>query len=58
MGWALFVEAALLCSRYASFFGLRLNGQFLFLTASAHLIFGATLGFYCRSSLAPAQILA
>ncbi len=57
MGWALFVETALLCSRYASFFGLQLNSQFLFLTASAHLIFGATLGSYCRRKLAPAPAL-
>ncbi len=44
VAWALAVEAALLVSRYADFFGLPLNGRFVFLTATAHLVFGLTLG--------------
>ncbi len=46
--WAVFVETMLLLTPYAAFFGLRLNARFLFLTASAHLVFGAVLGLYCR----------
>ena len=42
--WALFVETVLLLTPYASFFGLKLNGKFIFYTASAHLIFGLVLG--------------
>ncbi len=49
--WAVFVEAMLLLTPYATSFGLKLNGRFLFLTATAHLIFGAVLGFYCRWKL-------
>jgi hypothetical protein len=49
--WALFVEGMLLLTPYAAFFGLPLNRRFLFLTASAHLIFGLTLGWYCRQRL-------
>ena len=57
--WALFVEAMLLITPYASFFGLPLDGRFLFLTASAHLIFGLTLGTWLKRrvggiALAPA----
>lgn len=52
VAWAVFVEAMLLITPYASFFGLRLNGRFLFLTASAHLVFGMVLGLYCRKRLA------
>jgi len=44
--WALFVEGMLLLTPYASFFGLKLDGWFLFLTASAHLVFGLALGLY------------
>jgi hypothetical protein len=51
VAWALFVESMLLLTPYTSFFGLKLNGRFLFLTASAHLIFGMVLGLYCRSRL-------
>jgi len=54
VAWALFVEAMLLLTPYASFFGLSRNGAFLFLTASAHFIFGATLGWYCKRRLAGA----
>lgn len=49
--WAVFVEAMLLLTPYAAFFGLKLDGRFLFLTASAHLIFGAVLGLYCRTKI-------
>ena len=48
VAWALFVEAMLLITPYATFFGLKLNGRFLFLTASAHLVFGIVLGLRCR----------
>ena len=47
VGWALTVEAILLATPYPSFFGLPLDGRFVFLTASAHLIFGLTLGAWC-----------
>ncbi len=50
--WALFIEGMLLLTPYAAFFGLALNGRFVFLTASAHLIFGLTLGGFCRWRLA------
>jgi len=49
VAWAVFVEAMLLLTPYASFFGLKMNGRFLFLTASAHVIFGIVLGLYCRN---------
>ncbi|MEY2408729.1 MAG: hypothetical protein QOF48_1399 [Verrucomicrobiota bacterium] len=48
IAWALFVEAMLLLTPYTSFFGLPLNGRFLFLTASAHLLFGIVLGLWLR----------
>jgi hypothetical protein len=51
VAWAVFVEAMLLLTPYASFFGLKLNGRFLFLTASAHVIFGVVLGLYCRARM-------
>ncbi len=51
VGWALFVEAMLLITPYASFFGLTLNGRFLFLTASAHLLFGVVLGLWLERRL-------
>jgi hypothetical protein len=51
IGWALFVEAMLLMSPYAQFFGLKLDGTFLFLTISAHAVFGATLGLWLRRRL-------
>ena len=44
--WALCVECMLLLTPYTAFFGLSLNGRFLFLTASAHAIFGIVLGSY------------
>jgi hypothetical protein len=52
VAWALFVEAMLLLTPYASFFGLPFTSRFLFLTASAHLIFGAVLGAWCQTRLA------
>ena len=52
VAWAAFVEGMLLLTPYAAFFGLKLNGRFLFLTASAHLVFGVVLGLYCRRRLA------
>lgn len=51
VAWAVFVEAMLLLTPYASFFGLKMNGRFLFLTASAHVVFGMALGLYCRTKL-------
>jgi hypothetical protein len=47
VGCALFVETGLLMTPYASFFGLPFDGRFLFLTASAHVVFGITLGVWC-----------
>ena len=52
VAWALFIEVMLLLTPYTAFFGLTLNGRFLFLTASAHLVFGLTLGYYCHRRLA------
>jgi len=51
--WALFVEMMLLLTPYTGFFGLTLDGWFLFLTVSAHLVFGISLGTYCRLKLGP-----
>lgn len=48
VAWAVLVEAMLLLTPYASFLGLKLDGRFLFLTASAHIVFGMVLGLYCR----------
>jgi hypothetical protein len=52
VAWALFIEVMLLLTPYTSFFGLALNARFLFLTATAHLVFGLVLGFYCHKKLA------
>jgi hypothetical protein len=54
--WAVFVEAMLLLTPYASLFGLKLNGRFLFLTASAHVVFGVVLGIYCRRRVSGQRI--
>ena len=54
VAWALFIEAMLLLTPYTKFFGLALNGRFLFLTVSAHLVFGLTLGWWCRQRLSHA----
>jgi hypothetical protein len=51
IAWALFIETCLLLTPYAGFFGLKLDGRFLFLTASAHLIFGVALGLWFRRRL-------
>lgn len=51
VAWALFIEVMLLLTPYTSFFGLKLDAQFLFLTVSAHLVFGFTLGYYCHRRL-------
>ena len=51
--WALCVEAMLLLTPYASYFGLPLNASFLFLTASAHAVFGVALGIWCRRRVYP-----
>ncbi len=49
--WAVFVEAVLLLTPYAVFFGLKLDRSFLFLTATAHVVFGTVLGLYSRIRL-------
>ena len=51
VAWALFIEAMLLLTPYTAFFGLQLNARFLFLTISAHLVFGLVLGAWCRQRL-------
>ncbi|MDB6112027.1 MAG: hypothetical protein JWR69_3777 [Pedosphaera sp.] len=61
VAWALFIELMLLLTPYPSFFGLKLDGRFIFLTVSAHLVFGVVLGFWCRQrvgkwSLASARL--
>jgi hypothetical protein len=53
VAWALFIEAMLLLTPYTSFFGLPLDGRFIFLTLTAHVIFGLALGGYCRARLSP-----
>jgi hypothetical protein len=52
VAWALFIEVMLLLTPYTTLLGLQLNGQFLFLTATAHLVFGLALGFYSHKRLA------
>jgi hypothetical protein len=52
VAWACAVEAALLMTPYASFFGLPLDARFIFLTATAHVVFGIALGLWCRRRLA------
>jgi hypothetical protein len=54
VAWALFVEAVLLLTPYTRFFGLAFDGRFVFLTASAHLVFGVALGLWCRARVRPA----
>ncbi len=56
--WALFIEAMLLLTPYPGFFGLQLNGRFFFLTVSAHLSFGVTLGWWCRQRLGAVKMAA
>jgi hypothetical protein len=52
IAWAL-VEAALLLTTYADHFGLRKDAWFVFLTASAHLVFGLVLGCWCALRATP-----
>ena len=52
VAWALFIEIMLLLTPYTTFFGLALTSQFILLTASAHLVFGITLGAWCRRTTA------
>ena len=56
--WALFIEAMLLLTPYPSFFGLQLNGRFIFLTVSAHLVFGLALGWWCRQRVGAVKMTA
>ncbi len=58
VGWALWVEMMLLLTPYAMFFGLPFDGRFIFLTLSAHLIFGVTLGFWCRRRARESALIA
>jgi len=51
VGWAMAVEAILLSTPYASFFGLSLDAKFIFLTATAHAVFGIVLGLWCRGRM-------
>ena len=51
VAWAMFIEVMLLLTPYTVYFGLKLDAQFLFLTASAHLVFGLTLGCYFHRRL-------
>ena len=55
VAWALFIEAMLLLTPYTRFFGLQLNARYLFLTISAHLVFGLVLGAWCRQRIALAR---
>ncbi len=48
IAWALVVEGILLCTPYPTFFGLKLDSQFVLLTATAHAIFGSALGLWLR----------
>ncbi len=48
VAWAMAVEVTLLLTPYTVFLGLPMNGRFIFLTASAHLLFGVALGLWCR----------
>ena len=49
--WALIVEGLLLLTPYPGSFGLPLDRKFLFLTLTAHLVFGIALGAYYRGRL-------
>jgi hypothetical protein len=57
VAWALLVEIILLNTPYAGFFGLPLNAWFIFLTASAHLIFGIVMGLWCRWRVAGREMM-
>jgi len=57
--WAMCVEAILLMTPYATFFKIAMSySTFIALTVSAHLIFGVTLGWWCRRRLAGRNLLA
>ncbi len=58
VAWALFIETMLLLTPYPRFFGLPLDGRFIFLTASAHLVFGLALGSWCRRHVTPVATIA
>jgi hypothetical protein len=45
---AVAIEIALLCSPYTQFFGIPLNAQFVAVTLTAHVIFGAVMGLCAR----------
>jgi hypothetical protein len=55
--WALFVEGMLLLTPYAAALGLQMNRQFIFLTVSAHLIFGITLGLWLQHRYQRSRLL-
>ena len=40
----MFIEIVLLLTPYTTFFGLGMNRRFIFLTLTAHLVFGIGLG--------------
>jgi len=48
VAWALCVEGILLLTPYTTYFGLERNMWFIFLTVTAHAIFGIALGLWCR----------
>jgi hypothetical protein len=58
VAWASFVEMMLLLTPYTQFFGLPFNSWFIFLTGSAHLVFGTALGWWLRRRLTPAGAVA
>lgn len=47
VAWALCVEGILLMTPYTLYFGLEKNAWFIFLTVTAHAIFGIALGLWC-----------
>ncbi|MDB6148790.1 MAG: hypothetical protein JWQ44_238 [Chthoniobacter sp.] len=56
IAWAAGVEVLLLLTPYPRFFGLPLDARFIFLTASAHAVFGITLGLWLRWRLGRLQV--
>jgi hypothetical protein len=52
------IEAALLLSPYGQFFGIPVTALFVAVTLTAHLIFGAVMGWYTRLSAERRQIAA
>ena len=51
VAWALVIEMFMLLTPYSSFLGFKMDVRFIFLTASAHLLFGVTLGLWCERRL-------